>query len=827
MAYSLSQLKTFFRQAIKVVSGGPADRTRGADLITALDRVAEASVLKNDLTQSLGNAPDKAPSEKAVAAALANLGGGTAFSPFAAGDYGIPQALNSQAALNTYVLQKLQGLAPTAPVSVVPVVSITSPAAGTTVTAGQSVTLVATATDNMAVTSVQFFNALGVPLGFGVKNGNEYSLAITVPTGATGSYAITAEAKDADNNKATATVTLTVQASTTPTNPGNTTPDAPTWSFDSNLRVLTLSHPLGSSELEYSVSGGAYQAYAPLSISDDAHAAGKWKGRVKAATGRNASGTADSPAIAAKATSPVVTNMSPASGPIGTVVTFTGTGLNQVQSVSFGGSGQISISANAGGTQLTAAVPSGASSGNVVLNFPGGSITAGTFTVTAQNFTSYNVIYGGNSNVEDRGDCFPDRTASFLAGEGDYTHYNGGSGGKGIDWMLENFQLHVGSRMVAGRGNIVVGMEGTNSMGGNIGQAMWNKTTQTLTASGVAYCDSVKQWIQQCYDAGAYKVFWISTLPKTTVSGWSAGWDQEGRLHKATNAKLAAEVGSIGPDGRKATYIDLDNGKSLIGAQGTADFGQDAGYSSYAELLTANAPAGYEATGYLANTNYFYSEDGGVRYMLVHLNGNGFNVLGRIVADYILSLTKGTALPNRSQYGAPAPPVNTEQEVDWVNIAGNIVTYNPTTKRVGVSGNESFGAGANSSKALAAPGKLKVRAGNSGSQMVGLNNQASGVSFTDMRYALFFEDTAYSKWSMGANLGKLRSGVTRGVGAVELTFDVQVDKVDVYLDNETTPLGTWDGAVTFPIWIDCSLSITSNYVEAPRIDGPSAVNTPT
>lgn len=96
-----------------------------------------------------------------------------------------------------------------------PTVAITSPAAGATVTAGTQLPLVATALDDVGVTKLEFFNAAAQSLGLGVKNGNQYSLTITVPN-VTGSFGITAKATDGGGKTDTATITVTIQAATTP-----------------------------------------------------------------------------------------------------------------------------------------------------------------------------------------------------------------------------------------------------------------------------------------------------------------------------------------------------------------------------------------------------------------------------------------------------------------------------------------------------------------------------------------------------------------------------------------------------------------------------------
>jgi hypothetical protein len=91
--------------------------------------------------------------------------------------------------------------------------------------------------------------------------------------------------------------------------PTGSTPDAPLSSFDPTTRTLTYQHALGTSELEINRLGGSFQPYAAVQVDDAAHQAGEWKARVKAylAGNRNASGTADSPAIAQK----TVTNRIP------------------------------------------------------------------------------------------------------------------------------------------------------------------------------------------------------------------------------------------------------------------------------------------------------------------------------------------------------------------------------------------------------------------------------------------------------------------------------------------------------------------------------------
>ena len=79
---------------------------------------------------------------------------------------------------------------------------------------------------------------------------------------------------------------------------------------------------------------------------------------------------------------PSLTSFAPASGPVGTVVTLTGTGFTGAIAVRFNGTAA-SFSVNSD-TRVTATVPAAASSGPISVTTPGGSATTATsFTVTA------------------------------------------------------------------------------------------------------------------------------------------------------------------------------------------------------------------------------------------------------------------------------------------------------------------------------------------------------------------------------------------------------------------------------------------------------------
>lgn len=77
---------------------------------------------------------------------------------------------------------------------------------------------------------------------------------------------------------------------------------------------------------------------------------------------------------------PTVTTMNPTQGPIGTPVVLNGTGFTNASTVSFNGTAATTLTVQSP-TQLTATVPSGATTGAVSLGTAGGNASAGTFTV--------------------------------------------------------------------------------------------------------------------------------------------------------------------------------------------------------------------------------------------------------------------------------------------------------------------------------------------------------------------------------------------------------------------------------------------------------------
>ncbi|SHI91508.1 hypothetical protein SAMN02745146_1901 [Hymenobacter daecheongensis DSM 21074] len=81
---------------------------------------------------------------------------------------------------------------------------------------------------------------------------------------------------------------------------------------------------------------------------------------------------------------PTIVSFTPASGPVGTTVTITGTNFTSATAVTFNGLAAVFTVVNA--TTITATVPTGATSGTIAVTTPGGTVTsASSFTVIQPN----------------------------------------------------------------------------------------------------------------------------------------------------------------------------------------------------------------------------------------------------------------------------------------------------------------------------------------------------------------------------------------------------------------------------------------------------------
>jgi hypothetical protein len=130
--------------------------------------------------------------------------------------------------------------------------------------------------------------------------------------------------------------------------------------------------------------------------------AGSTTGKITVATGV-ATGTS---ATDFTVSSPCVTitSFTPTSGVVGTSVTITGTGFTGATSVSFNNVNATTFTVNPAGTQITATVPTGATTGPIKVTTPNGSATSATnFTVTVITVHSRSVTLSLRKHLVARG----------------------------------------------------------------------------------------------------------------------------------------------------------------------------------------------------------------------------------------------------------------------------------------------------------------------------------------------------------------------------------------------------------------------------------------
>jgi hypothetical protein len=337
------------------------------DIITANQGTNNASVLLGTGTGSFGPKTDYATGLGTASTALADVNGDGRLDL---------AAMNSGA--NT--VSVLLGV-PT------PTITSFTPASGA---AGTSVTITGT---NFTGATTLTLN--GVPVtSFTVVNST--TITFTVPSGAsTGLLAVTTPGGTATS---ATNFTVTVAAQLVVTQGGFPYPSNGTAYNFGNQTVSTTSAPAtfilanpGAAALtltgvsttgNFAVSGTAPTTVpaggtASVSVTFSPTTVGAQLGTLRLVSGLgtyvvNLSGTG----VYAV---PTIGAISPASGPVGTVVTVTGTGfVSGGTTVTINGVTITGVTVGAGGTTLTFTIPTGATSGPVVVTTPGGTITGAT-----------------------------------------------------------------------------------------------------------------------------------------------------------------------------------------------------------------------------------------------------------------------------------------------------------------------------------------------------------------------------------------------------------------------------------------------------------------
>jgi hypothetical protein len=264
----------------------------------------------------------------------------------------------------------------TTPDTTPPAVAITSPANNATLSG--TTTITASATDNVAVASVQF-KVDNTNLGAAVLSA-PYSTALSTTTLTSGNHILTAVATDTSGN-ATTSAAVTVNVSNTVAAPSITS-------------LNPTSGPVGASVTISGVNLGATQAASTVKFNGTTATPSTWSatsvvvpvpsgattGNVVVTVGSTASNGVN---FTVPVPAPSIASLNPTSGLIGASVTITGANFGSTRgssAVNFNGIGATPTNWTA--SSVVVPVPAGATTGNVVVTVGGVASNGVIFTVT-------------------------------------------------------------------------------------------------------------------------------------------------------------------------------------------------------------------------------------------------------------------------------------------------------------------------------------------------------------------------------------------------------------------------------------------------------------
>jgi hypothetical protein len=341
----------------------------------------------------------------------------------------------------------------TSPDTTPPTVSITSPAANAALSG--TVSLTAAATDNVGVASVQF-KVDNANTGPAISSA-PYSYALNTTALSDGGHTLTAMATDTSGNTATSTgiavkVNNTVPApSITSLNPASGLVGTPVTITGANFGAMQ-----GASTVTFNGIAATPTGWSGTSIVAPVPA-GATTGNVVVTVGGVASN-----GVSFTITVPVpsITSLNPTFGQVGTSVTITGTNFGTTQGTSTVKFNGIAATPSGwSGTSVVAPVPSGATTGNVVVTVGGVASSGVNFTVTvsAPSITGLNPTSGvAGTSVTVTG-------TNFGAVQGTSTVMFNGITATPTSWSTASISVTVPTG--ATTGNVVVTVGGVASNG--------------------------------------------------------------------------------------------------------------------------------------------------------------------------------------------------------------------------------------------------------------------------------------------------------------------------------------------------------------------------
>jgi hypothetical protein len=265
----------------------------------------------------------------------------------------------------------------TTPDTTPPVVAITSPANNATISGTTSMT--ASATDNVAVASVQF-KVDNANAGAAILSA-PYSTTLATTTLPNGNHVLTAVATDTSGNTATSAA-VTVNVNNTAAGPSITSLNPTSGLVGASVTIsgANFGATQGTSAVTFNGIAAAPTSWSATSVAVPVPS-GATTGNVVVTVGGVAS---NGVSFTVTAPAPTISSLNPTSGLTGASVTITGANFGATQgssTVKFNGTTATPTSWSA--TSVVVPAPAGATTGNVVVTVGGAASNGASFTVVA------------------------------------------------------------------------------------------------------------------------------------------------------------------------------------------------------------------------------------------------------------------------------------------------------------------------------------------------------------------------------------------------------------------------------------------------------------
>ncbi|HKV25953.1 MAG TPA: IPT/TIG domain-containing protein [Candidatus Acidoferrum sp.] len=460
-----------------------------------------------------------------------------------------------------------------------PAVSITSPAANSTVSGTINVT--ANASDNVAVANVQF-KVDGANTGSPILSA-PYTYALNTKTLSDGSHVLTAVATDTSGNSATSSgVSVTVSNAIPGPTISSLSPVTGVVGTSVTIAGANFGATQGTSTVKFNGTTATPTSWSATSIMA-AVPAGATTGNVVVTVGGMAS---NGVSFTVTTAAPSIASLSPVTGIVGAAVTITGTNFGATQGSStlkFNGTAATPTSWSA--TSIVAAVPAGATTGNVVVTVGGVASNGVSFTVTtpAPTILSLSPTSGAvGASVTITG-------ANFGATQGSSTVTFNGTAATPTGWSATSIVAPVPSGATTGNVVVTVGVVASNGVSFTVSTGSGTGATGPLRAlagnpyyftdgSGKAilltgsqtwddFQDLGNAGTPPVFDFNAYVTFlkshgqnatilWRKDLP--TYCGWGAGgtWQVAQFPWLRTGGSTGTQVASDGLPAFDLTQFD-------------------------------------------------------------------------------------------------------------------------------------------------------------------------------------------------------------------------------------------------------------------------------